>query len=236
LDLPIESTIQLNRDVHEIVEPDVTLQKWVGNIIKKDDYSYFVPYAIQPELSKIHLYNWYEQSARYLMEYTVYAFSKFAKDDISEQTGMTELYDIMVDFASQTFEIQPTICERVFAVSPYFGTTNPYYTIRDDLVRITIPSEDIRKKLMYRLVHDLQTKLKSVISYHSESHMRNYFISPSDFTKTNQILQSTPVFMSYLTRENNFSNPFDQQQSYSIGINEFKAPQSLHELLKNYPS
>jgi hypothetical protein len=40
----------------------------------------------------------------------------------------------------------------------------------------------------------------------------------------------------YLTRENNFSNPFDQQQSYSIGINEFKAPQSLHELLKNYPS
>ena len=39
----------------------------------------------------------------------------------------------------------------------------------------------------------------------------------------------------YLARENSYSN-HHQQHSYSIGISEFKAPQSLHELLKNYPS
>jgi hypothetical protein len=152
------------------------------------------------------------------MEYTVYAFSRYASMNGHTLTrmDMNAIYTLMVEFAAAVFQFDPSVCDTIFNVSPYLLTSNRYYNYQDN--RITIPSDDIRKKLMYRLVHDIKSNIEKVEAYGSEQLMHNYYISPLDFNEftRHHILKETRIFLSYLDHPPLVKHGYVTIQPYAV--------------------
>ncbi len=217
LDLPVTQSVHLYSGPLGPSKPDV-YKKWKGRTITHEGYTYFVPQEEHHEQYKTKLYRWYEVSSRYLMEYTVYAFSRFASINGHTLTrmDMNALYALMVEFAAAVFQFDPSICDTIFNVSPYLLTSNRYYNYEQN--RITIPSDDIRKKLMYRLVHDIKSSIEKVQAYALELNMHNYYISPLDFKEftSHHILKETRIFLSYLAHPPHVKHGYVTIQPYAV--------------------
>jgi hypothetical protein len=193
-------------------------KKWKGHYETREGYSYFVPHEEHHTPFKTKLYRWYEVSSRYLQEYTVYAFSRYAimNGHALTRMNMNSIYMLMVDFAVAVFQFDPSVCDTLFKVSPYLLTSNRYYNYEDN--KITIPSDDIRKKLMYRLVHDIKADIEKVEAYSSEPIMRHYYLTPLDFHELprHHILKETRVFLSYLAHPPHIKHGYVSIQPYAI--------------------
>jgi hypothetical protein len=215
LDLPVSHSIHLSGPVGSKME---VYKKWKGHYMTREGYAYFVPHEEHHEAYKTQLYRWYEVSSRYLQEYTVYAFSRYASMNGHTVTRMAmhDIYTLMVEFAAAVFQFDPKVCDTLFQVSPYLLTSNRYYNYDDN--KITIPSDDIRKKLMYRLVHDIKADIEQVAAYASKHTMHHYYISPLDFTDlpSHHILKETRVFLSYLSHPPHVTHGYVTIQPFAV--------------------
>jgi hypothetical protein len=215
LDLPLFHAVHLSTQVGTKSE---MYKKWKGRYITQEGYTYFVPHEEHHDTYKTKLYRWYDVSSRYLMEYTVYAFSRYASTHGHSLTRMVmnDIYTLMVEFAVAVFQFDPSVCDTLFQVSPYLLTSNRYYNYEAN--KITIPSDDIRKKLMYRLVHDIKANIEQVAVYGSEHNMHHYYISPLDFTDlpSHHILKETRVFLSYLSHPPHVTHGYVTIQPFAV--------------------
>lgn len=217
LDLPVTQSVHLYSGPLTDSKTDV-YKKWKGRTMTHEGYTYFVPQEEHHEQYKTKLYRWYEVSSRYLMEYTVYAFSRFASINSHTLTrmDMNAMYALMVEFAAAVFQFDPSVCDTIFDISPYLLTSNRYYNYEQN--RITIPSDDIRKKLMYRLVHDIKASVEKVQAYAGEHVMHNYYITPLDFKEltSHHILKETRIFLSYLAHPPHVKDGYVTIQPYAV--------------------
>lgn len=149
-----------------------------GVVVEKDGCAYFLPTLERPRSHELSTYDWYERTSRYLIEYTLYAFSHYVHDQRPVFATKEDVYHVISAFANITFVEQADVCQQPFTVSRRLAEPNAYFN--PVTKKITIPSTTIKKKVIYYLLQEYNTQHVRLLAYRQEHYMRNYYVKISD--------------------------------------------------------
>ena len=166
------------------------------------EYTYIFPYEFYKN-DELILYNWYEKISRYLIEYSMYLFSKYIKTQIEDGVEVNKdmIYSHLHQFTELhlKIEIKQIDLNEPFEVNRNFENGNLFY----NEAQINIPNQTIQKKIIYALLKSYISNPMIIESYSSESNMRNYYVYPTDFKNIplHIILKSEKSYLSYLSHK-----------------------------------
>jgi len=176
-----------------IISPDIhneSYSNYTGYRLHHQGMDYFFPLTEQVSTT-LHQYRLFEKTARYVLEYVYYGFSKYLHT-------MLEQPDEKEEHPPSREEIDETIINHMITFSSQFFTILSieeidYIQWSDNIKRelieynrfydgttLRISSEFIKKKLMYNLLNEYHTKKESLLRYHSEKKMRHFYVYPWD--------------------------------------------------------
>ena len=146
------------------------------------------------KISILEQYNKNKKIARYLMEYTIWMYSKYLDDqDIKDITD-----DNIQTFAENYFKINPNFVYGY--VSKAFSLDN---LLMDDGL-IVVHDEDTLKRLIYGLRLSIQRNAYNVLEYHKRIFIESYYVDITDFTQyPNQVILFGEESVEHWINENN---------------------------------
>ena len=158
--------------------------------------------------SALEQYNKNKKIARYLMEYTIWLYSKYLHDtNINEPTNQN-----IITFAKTFFLINPDF---------KYGFISKTFTLDSPLMEnglIVVHDIDTIKRLIYYLRLCIQRNTKNVIQYYSKTFIQNYYVDITDFNKhSNQIILFGDESIQNLINENNIKYTINNY--IQIGLN-----------------
>ena len=158
------------------------------------------------QLSVLEQYNKNKKTARYLMEYTVWMYSKYLYDEDIEE--ITE--ENIATFAKTFFKIDPGF---------KYGYISKAFTVDNLLMEnglIVVHDEDTLKRLIYFLRLSAQRNSDKVIEYHKQIFIQNYYVDITDFTQyPNQVILFGEESVEHWINENNIK--YNLQNTIQIG-------------------
>jgi hypothetical protein len=120
--------------------------------------------------SQIQLYSHYQRITRYIVEYMFYLFSikyKTSKKSIDK--------NFIIDFSEEYMEIDKDfVYEKIGRV---FSLDSPL--LRNG--KLIVTSEEIKKRLIYSLIIQLQNSKDDLINYSDHRYMQKYYSNIDDF-------------------------------------------------------
>lgn len=166
-------------DIHKLLQITTDIiptqyGDYKGETLEIDNHTYFFPTEYKPSTT-LQDYRLFEKTSRYLQEYVQYGFSKYLSDhpDIPSENMFAEMDAFATDFFVITGEDNDsTYIQQSKTVQRDFSLTNGLY----DGEHLTIPSEYVRKKLMYVLVNAYRSQRNKLLHYHNETNMNNYYV------------------------------------------------------------
>jgi hypothetical protein len=158
--------------------------------------------------SALEQYNKNKKIARYLMEYTIWLYSKYLHDtNINEPTN-----ENIITFAKTFFLINTDF---------KYGFISKTFTLDSPLMEnglIVVHDIDTIKRLIYYLRLCIQRNTKNVIQYYSKTFIQNYYVDITDFNKhSNQIILFGDESIQNLINENNIKYTINNY--IQIGLN-----------------
>jgi hypothetical protein len=125
------------------------------------------------QISDLEQYNRNKKLARYIVEYTLWLYSKYLKDqnivDINDQN--------ISNFAKNFFTINPNY--KYNYIIKTFTKDSPL--LKNG--KIVVDSEETIKRLLYVLRLNIQRNKDTVLQYHLKSVIYNYYVDITDFKK-----------------------------------------------------
>ena len=187
----------LENNSFEVLKEEYTYFQYNGKLIQKDGYTYFLPTFIRPKSNEKLIYDWYEKTSRYLIEYTQFSFSKYIHE--KQINTQDQLYETIYEFSEKIFRINENVCKDPFPVSRKFKEHNKYY----NETHITIPSLTVKKKIIYYLLQEYNINKERLLIYHKEHYMRNYYVKISDLNiySNTLILYNQNAFLLYVKHQ-----------------------------------
>jgi hypothetical protein len=139
-----------------------------GIVTKEDELSFNTD-----KDSLLEKYNKNKKFARYLVEYTMWFFSKYLKSsgkDISDKN--------VAEFAQKYFQLDPDFIYKN-KISKTF-TENNSFTKNG---KIIVHTEETIKRLVYVLRLNIQRDEDNILQYHSRTVIKNFYVDITDFNK-----------------------------------------------------
>jgi hypothetical protein len=178
-----------------------------GKIIKGIPEKQYELNVVYDQTSVLDQYNKNKKLARYIVEYTLWLFSRY----IYESGDDYKMDDISF-FAKNRFIVDPAFIYD--NVSKNF--TDDCSFLKDG--QIVVHSEETIKRLIYVLRLNLHMDRNGILQYHKQKYMKNYYVDLSDFTTHNHqvILFGEESVEKWISEYNMNYFLFDSVQ---IGIN-----------------
>jgi hypothetical protein len=139
-----------------------------GIVTKEDELSFNTD-----KDSLLEKYNKNKKFARYLVEYTMWFFSKYLNSsgkDISDKN--------VAEFAQKYFQVDPDFIYKN-KISKTFTENNSF--TRNG--KIIVHTEETIKRLVYVLRLNIQRDEDNILQYHSRTVIKNFYVDITDFNK-----------------------------------------------------
>ena len=211
LDIQLESQTIVNNMAHELngtlgnVKVSIPIKETnkIDNIKQKEEDLSFTTNKI----SILDEYNKNKKIARYLIEYTLWMYSKYLYNNKKSITN-----DSITTFSKNYFKIDPNF--KYGYVSKEFKINN---LLMDDGL-IVVHDIDTLKRLIYVLRLNIQRNIENIIKYHTKIFIQNYYVDITDFTQhPNQVVLFGEESIENLINENNFK--YTLHNNIQIGHN-----------------
>lgn len=129
----------------------------------------------EDQKSILEQYNINKKLARYLVEYTLWIYSKYLNtNNILDITDKN-----ITEFAQDFFEIIPNF--EYGYISKNLSESSPFL----QKGKIVVHSEETKKRLIYVLRLNIQRNKYNVLNYHKKTIIENYYVDLTDFDKYN---------------------------------------------------
>ena len=187
-----KKTIELNGILGNVqVSIPIEETNILDNIPEQKDNQSF---TINSQSSILEQYNKNKKLARYLMEYTIWMYSKYLNKDTHTHGVKT-----LGIFAKTLFKIDPKF--KYGYVSKAFKVDNSSLG-KNNL--IIVHNLDTLKRLIYFLKLCCQRNLGDVLNYHKRVFIQNYYVDITDFTQhPNQVILFGEESIEHWISENN---------------------------------
>jgi hypothetical protein len=170
---------------------EYTYMGYKGYRLSCDNHSYMFPIK-RITNDTLQLYQWFERMSRYLVQYVLYLFSIYMNQNTVTSKDIVQHLSL---FAEEFIVIneerynEPFPVERTFTGNPLFRNQKVY-----------VPSETVKKKLIYALLQTYRNNKQSLQEYRKEFTMRNYYMYSHDFTPypNHHIIKSEKAFLLYM--------------------------------------
>lgn len=159
-------------------------------------------------ISSLDKYNTNKKIARYLVEYTLWIYSNYLNDN-----GIVSITDDNIaQFAKDFFVIKPNY---------NYGKINKTFSKQSTILeneKIIVHNNEIIKRLVYVLRWNVQRNVDSVMMYHTNKVIKNYYVDITDFDQYHgqSILYGEESIEKWIS-ENNMSYTINNE--IQIGIN-----------------
>ena len=162
----------------------------------------------EDQLSMLEQYNRNKKLARYLVEYTIWIYSKYLYD--SDIIDITD--DNITYFAKNFFKVDPVF--KYGYISKNLSENSPLL----ENGKLVVHSEETIKRLIYVLRLSIQRNKDNILQYHTKSVIQNYYVDLTDFNQhEHQVILFGEESVEKWISENNIKYVlFDEVQ---IGIN-----------------
>jgi hypothetical protein len=197
LAIELESQTIVNKKTHELngilgnVKVSIPIKETDTLDIPEKDEGVSFPIN---RISALEQYNKNKKTARYLMEYTIWIYSKYLYDE---------------DIKEITEENITTFAKSYFKIDPYFqyGYVSKAFKVDNLLMEnglIVVHDEDTLKRLIYFLRLSCKRNRDNVIEYHKKVFIQNYYVDITDFTQyPNQVILFGEESVEHWINENN---------------------------------
>jgi hypothetical protein len=180
LNIKIQSQTIINNVVQEITGEwgNVTISILIQNDDKIIDGILTNKEELMFNIDKqsfLEKYNTNKKLARYLIEYTLWFFSKYLHDSGKDTSDKS-----VAEFAREYFKIDPNFIYKN-TISKKFEETNSF--IRNS--KIIVNTEETIKRLVYVIRLNIQRDVQNILQYHSRNIIKNFYIDITDFNKHN---------------------------------------------------